>query len=221
MRLPTWFAPPKKTATPPTLDELRARLDAARTDHQSAAADVTSALAALESERTPEALTAVRTARERVSDLAELVGIVAGDVQRAEQAERDQRRAELERQRQAIGAELDALHERARGEAVDAEIAALIAVVDTRLARWALTDEIAAKHRELARIDVELGQEPRGYQLEPPHGVVVSERLEAMANSLPSSDPRRLMLRAVRPGREDYRRTGAMGVQSRTAEAAE
>jgi len=101
MRLPAWFSSTKKSAsTPPTTEELEAKVVAAEQAHTAAVARVEAARADLATDRSEGAAQALREAKAEVEDVVEMLAILRADhgaaLERAAAVRREQELAQAE-----------------------------------------------------------------------------------------------------------------------------
>jgi hypothetical protein len=142
-----------------TLEELQQQVQAARAAYKEVQIMVIVAQVAFDDDpSTEKALIAARaieqSAREHVGRADRLLA-------QAEESDRAAKRAELERRRDEISAQLGPAElERLRGPGRDAEVAALINAINTRVARYEVERQILAIGRELDAVCEQLG-EPR------------------------------------------------------------
>jgi hypothetical protein len=194
MKFPDWFKKPDaKTAQP----DPKAQLQAAQRAHTEAQRRVEAARAELETKRTPEALAALRDAKTDLEDLGELAAIAQSDLDRAEAEHQAARRAELERRRDVLQAQLADRTEAAELERLQVE--AYIATVEAEVERIRHLERRVELQRSLFTTRTELGEQPGAFESDStaPSTVPTAEALHARAAALPVEDPRRALLQQL------------------------
>jgi hypothetical protein len=203
VRLPTWFSRRRPDAPPPTIPELRQRLDAARAEHAAADQRIEAARQRLDAERTADAIADLREARAERDDLAELMSLAEAELQRAEQAAEAERVAGLRRQRHAHRVRRDELVTQSEARAAE-EARALLAVADIRAQRRAelvQARDLAAQATRISRGLADAKDEPEVSII--PATTPVCDLLEAERERTTDPD-RREVLRQFIAGMDEH-----------------